>query len=111
MVSGCRRGLRGFLIRVGELVLSFLGFFFGVVGRGLMSGLWRLLMRLKLLTRSCVVLQHDHLPELQVLLPRQGARHVYEEVWRRGAFVEGDCYSYCYCHEPGREERERRGRG
>jgi hypothetical protein len=33
------------------------------------------------------VLQHDHLSELQVLLPCQGAWHVYEEVWGRGASV------------------------
>lgn len=26
--------------------------------------------------------QHDHLPELQVLLPNQGVRDVYEEMGR-----------------------------
>jgi hypothetical protein len=75
MGSGSRRLLRGFLIRVGKSNTMFL--------RPVDEP-----HTLLTVADECVaVLQHDHLSELQVLLPGQGVGDVHGEVRGRGASV------------------------
>ncbi len=80
MGSGSRRRLRGFSIRVGKSVL-----FFSLYEKGvfliLVVGWLEKGRTLGVLADKNALIQYDHLPKLQVLLPSQGIGHVHEEIW------------------------------
>ena len=82
MESGCRRGSRGCLIRVGMLFSPFLFPFPPCISLPLLP--------YGKIERKANGEQYDFLPELQVHFPHYGAGDVQGEVWRRGAVLRGE---------------------